>query len=59
MVRQKGEAWNRLFIPLDADGVNIRTDVPANVLLRRQNGIWMYMAMALCQVIVGKKKLTY
>lgn len=35
VVRQKGEAWNRPFIQLDADGVNIRTDVPANILLRK------------------------
>ena len=43
---------------LETKGVSIRTDLPANVLLLKQNGKWMYTATAPCRVIVGKKKYT-
>ena len=34
------------------------TDAPADVLLLKQDGKWMYTATAPCRVVVGKKKYT-
>ena len=44
---------------LEADGVSIRTDVPADVLLLKQDGKWMYTATAPCRVVVERKNIHF
>ena len=58
---EKGETLQAFLgngTQLEADGVSIRTDAPADVLLLKQDGKWMYTATAPCRVVVGKKKYT-
>lgn len=58
---EKGETLQAFLgngTQLEADGVSIRTDESADVLLLKRDGKWMYTATAPCRVVVDKKKYT-